>query len=165
MKLRLMLRFKFQNILMNAQNVFGREFDIIAIHLVIAFGFKEKRGVNIGKELVGHFLKVGKELIGIFGVICDVVLLYKFLKYQKSEVARNILSTGVGVGIKVYPMNKIIAGVQGNPDFLIIKRFLRIFGDGFNHLQIFVVHRVFGNLAVKFLPRHILAEKRKLTVV
>ena len=75
---------------MNTQNVSGSEFDIIVIRLIIIFGFKEKRRVDFGEKLIGHFLKVGKELLGIFGVVCNVVFLYKLLKHRKCQVTRNI---------------------------------------------------------------------------
>ena len=75
---------------MNTQNVFGSEFYIIVIRLIIIFGFKEKRRVDFGEKLIGHFLKVGKELLGIFGVVCDVIFLYKLLKHRKRKIPRNI---------------------------------------------------------------------------
>ena len=62
-------------------------------------------------------------------------------------------------------MDCVSAGIQSNPDFLVINRSVSIFGDCFNRLQIFVVHRIFGNLTVKFRSFHFFAKKRKLTVI
>ena len=62
-------------------------------------------------------------------------------------------------------MDCISAEIQSNPDFLVIKRSVSIFGYCFNNLQILVVHRIFGNLTVKFLSFHFFAKKRKLTVI
>ena len=43
---------KRQNILMNLQKIFGRELDIIAVHLIVVFGFHKERSIDVRKELI-----------------------------------------------------------------------------------------------------------------
>ena len=43
---------KRQNILMNFQEVFGRELDIVIVHFIVVLGFHEERSIDVCKELI-----------------------------------------------------------------------------------------------------------------
>ena len=47
-KFHLMFRFKFSNILMDFENVFGCELNIVAVHLIVVFRFHKERRVDVG---------------------------------------------------------------------------------------------------------------------
>ena len=44
----MMFRFKLLNILVDAQNVFGCELNIVAVHLIVVFRFHKERRVDVG---------------------------------------------------------------------------------------------------------------------
>ena len=85
-------------------------------------------------------------------MICNVILLDKFLKNRKAQIARNILTSGIRIWIEIYPMNEIVSAIQGYSHFRVVRCFFRLGNNAFYHMEILVVHRVFAYLAVKFLP-------------
>ena len=97
---------------MYLQNVFGRELDIITVHLIVVFGFHEKRSIDVRKELIRHFFKVIPESICVFGMVCNVILFNEFFKDGEIKITGNILSACGCIGIVVDPMHLVITAVQ-----------------------------------------------------
>ena len=100
---------------MDFQKVFGRELDIIAVHLIVVFSFHEKRSIDVRKELIRHLLKIVSESIGILGMVCNVILFDELFKDGEIQITGNILSACGCIGIEVNPMDLIIATVKRYP--------------------------------------------------
>ena len=81
-----------------------------------------------------------------------IILLDKFLKNREAQIARNILTSGIRIGIEIYPMNEVVSAIQGYSHFRLVRGFFRLGNNAFYHMEILVIHRVFAYLAVKFLP-------------
>ena len=119
---------------MNLQEVFRRELDIVAVLLIVIFGFHEERSIDIRKELIRHFFKVISEVGGVFRMVGNVILLDKLFKNREIKITGNILSACICIGIEVDPVNLVAAGVKGYSR-------LRIVCDrgGFHDLQKLVI--------------------------
>lgn len=98
---------------MNLQEVFRRELDIIAVHLIVIFSFHEERSIDVRKELIRHFFKVISEVGGVFRMAGNVILLDKLFKNREIKITGNILSACICIGIEVDPVNLVAAGVKG----------------------------------------------------
>ena len=144
---------------MNLQEVFRRELDIIAVHLIVIFGFHEERSIDVRKELIRHFFKVISEVGGVFRMVGNVILLDKLFKNREIKIAGNILSACICIGIEVDPVNLVAAGVKGYSR-------LRIVCDrGFFHdLQQPVIQRIFFEPVIELLTRQLLVKQRKLRI-
>ena len=144
---------------MNLQEVFRRELDIIAVHLIVIFSFHEERSIDVRKELIRHFFKVISEVGGVFRMVGNVILLDKLFKNREIKVTGNILSACICIGIEVDPVNLVAAG---------IKEYLRlriICGRGFFHsLQQPVIQRIFFEPVIELLTRQLFVKKRELRI-
>ena len=144
---------------MNLQEVFRRELDIIAVHLIVIFSFHEERSIDVRKELIRDFFKVISEVGGVFRMAGNVILLDKLFKNREIKIAGNILSTCICIGIEVDPVNLVAAGVKGYSR-------LRIVCDrGFFHdLQQPVIQRIFFEPVIELLTRQLLVKQRELRI-
>ena len=144
---------------MNLQEVFRRELDIIAVHLIVIFSFHEERSIDVRKELIRHFFKVISEVGGVFRMAGNVILLDKLFKNREIKVTGNILSTCICIGIEVNPVNLVTAGVKGYSR-------LRIVCDrGFFHdLQQPVIQRIFFEPVIEFFTSQLLVKQRELRI-
>ena len=123
---------------MDFQKVFWRELDIIAVHLIVVFSFHEKRSIDVRKELIRHFFKVISESIGIFGMVCNVVLFDEFFKDGEVQISGNILSACGCVRVEINPMHLGLTAVQRNSRLSVVyDRSL------LNDLQKLIVQRIF----------------------
>ena len=144
---------------MNLQEVFRRELDIIAVHLIVIFSFHEERSIDVRKELIRHFFKVISEVGGVFRMVGNVILLDKLFKNKEIKITGNILSTCICIGIEVDPVNLVAAGVKGYSR-------LRIVCDrGFFHdLQQLVIQRIFFEPVIELLTRQLFVKQRELCI-
>ena len=144
---------------MNLQEVFRRELDIIAVHLIVIFSFHEERSIDVRKELIRHFFKVISEVGGVFRMVGNVILLDKLFKNREIKVTGNILSTCICIGIEVNPVNLVTAGVKGYSR-------LRIVCDrGFFHgLQQPVIQRIFFEPVIELFTRQLFVKQRELRI-
>ena len=123
---------------MYLQNVFGRELDIITVHLIVVFGFHEKRSIDVRKELIRHFFKVIPESICVFGMVCNVILFNEFFKDGEIKITGNILSACGCIGIVVDPMHLVITAIQRDPCLSVVYNRSLL-----NDLQKLIVQRIF----------------------
>ena len=144
---------------MNLQEVFRRELDIIAIHLIVIFSFYEERSIDVRKELIRHFFKVVSEVGGVFRMAGNVILLDKLFKNREIKITGNILSACICIGIEVDPVNLVAAGVKGYSR-------LRIVCDrGFFHgLQQPVIQRIFFEPVIELFTSQLLVKQRELRI-
>ena len=144
---------------MNLQEVFRRELDIVAVHLIVIFSFHEERSIDVRKELIRHFFKVISEVGGVFRMVGNVILLDKLFKNREIKIAGNILSACICIGIEVDPVNLVAAGVKGYSR-------LRIVCDkGFFHdLQQLVIQRIFFEPVIELLTRQLFVKQRELCI-
>ena len=123
---------------MDFQKVFWRELDIIAVHLIVVFGFHEKRSIDVRKELIRHFFKVIPESIRVFGMICNVILFNEFFKDGEVQISGNILSACGCIGIEINPMHLVVAAIKRYSGKRIV------YGRSIlNDLQKLIVQRIF----------------------
>ena len=144
---------------MNLQEVFRRELDIIAVHLIVIFSFHEERSIDVRKELIRHFFKVISEVGGVFRMAGNVILLDKLFKNREIKITGNILSACICIGIEVDPVNLVAAGVKGYSR-------LRIVCDrGFFHdLQQLVIQRIFFEPVIELFTSQLLVKQRELRI-
>ena len=144
---------------MNLQEVFRRELDIIAVHLIVIFSFHEERSIDVRKELIRHFFKVISEVGGVFRMVGNVILLDKLFKNREIKVTGNILSTCICIGIEVNPVNLVTAGVKGYSR-------LRIVCDRefFHDLQQPVIQRIFFEPVIELFTSQLLVKQRELRI-
>ena len=144
---------------MNLQEVFRRELDIIAVHLIVIFSFHEERSIDVRKELIRYFFKVISEVGGVFRMVGNVILLDKLFKNREIKVTGNILSTCICIGIEVNPVNLVTAGVKGYSR-------LRIVCDRefFHDLQQPVIQRIFFEPVIELFTSQLLVKQRELRI-
>ena len=144
---------------MNLQEVFRRELDIIAVHLIVIFSFHEERSIDVRKELIRHFFKVISEVGGVFRMAGNVILLDKLFKNREIKITGNILSACICIGIEVDPVNLVAAGVKGYSR-------LRIVCDrGFFHgLQQPVIQRIFFEPVIELFTSQLLVKQWELCI-
>ena len=144
---------------MNLQEVFRRELDIVAVHLIVIFSFHEERSIDVRKELIRHFFKVISEVGGVFRMVGNVILLDKLFKNREIKVTGNILSTCICIGIEVNPVNLVTAGVKGYSR-------LRIVCDRefFHDLQQPVIQRIFFEPVIELFASQLLVKQRELRI-
>ena len=144
---------------MNLQEVFRRELDIIAVHLIVIFSFHEERSMDVRKELIRHFFKVISEVGGVFRMAGNVILLGKLFKNSEIKITGNILSACICIGIEIDPVNLVAAGVKGYSR-------LRIVCDrGFFHgLQQPVIQRIFFEPVIELFTSQLFVKQRELRI-
>ena len=89
----------------------------------------------------------------------NVILLDKLFKNREIKITGNILSACICIGIEVYPVNLVAAGVKGYSR-------LRIVCDrGFFHgLQQPVIQRIFFELVIELFTSQFLVKQRELRI-
>ena len=123
---------------MDLQEVFGCELDIITVHLIVVFGFHEKRSIDVRKELIRHFFKIIPESIRIFGMVCNVILFNEFFKDREIKITGNILTACGCIGIVVDPMHLVITAIQRDSRLSVVYNRSLL-----NNLQKLIVQRIF----------------------
>ena len=87
-------------------------------------------------------------------MICNIIVLDKFFKHIEAQISGYILSTSLGIGIEINPMNKVITAVQRYPH-------LSVIGDNFEQL---IIKRIFLKLFIELITSYRLIEKRELGI-